>query len=763
MSYTEYQFFPKAILSVSRKEIDHLQLNVKRACGIKDTTLPPDLEGHFFLTAPAGTLDSYRPDPEKNEHIALPAADGLTPLFNGDGMVYRVDFVEGKATVKTRIVKPPCYYADELTQTEEQFQDLKFKNFGYGRLSFVKDTFVSLGIRNQLNTAFVPFKFSTNDQERLLITWDTGRHFEIDPDTLELVAPIGWNDEWNATTSLTGNLPFSQVMSTSHPCFDPQGGEKQNGEFFTVNVSKSISTILWLSRSLKLRLEKLLESVKASPLKRRLRAIAVSLNIFLAIDDIFHFFINLFFGKGDAVYLLRWDGKPFASEKTKTLDQWKVVNSKGYPIKIHQTLHQMALTRDFVILTDTAFKFDLSEVIPFLHDDIANQVLLLIMYLFDYAAYPETNLYIVRRADLVPSKKRVKAQHFKLEYPMTHYIVDYENPDGKIVLHAAHICATDPSETLRISDLSIYKDLGITRSLRQLAGSICGPTDVNRVGCYVIDVDNQKVIPYTKYDVEKTWATAFYACRNEQHSARFDDIYWNSWGCWTDTLSQHILSLYKDYEDRQIPVKNSDDLVDGGVEQPLSEISRSTDKTLFEIALKGIPSNLCRVHIERDVEGLPVGIQLMDSYQFPKGYLGTSAQFIPKANSTGSRQGYIVCVVITPSDCDCPLDEQPRQNNSEIWIFDAEKDNLGGEPLCRLSHPQLHLGFTLHTTWLPPRSPSPSPTPTTYDVRQDYDPQVQTWLDHQIQKQCISVETREKIENLFEAVYQKWEQAHQNR
>lgn len=36
---------------------------------------------------------------------------------------------------------------------------------------------------------------------------------------------------------------------------------------------------------------------------------------------------------------------------------------------------------------------------------------------------------------------------------------------------------------------------------------------------------------------------------------------------------------------------------------------------------------------------------------------------------------------------------------SEFWIFDAQ--DLAQGPLCKLEHPSLKLGSTVHTAWLP--------------------------------------------------------------
>ena len=37
-------------------------------------------------------------------------------VLNGDGMLYRLGFEAGRALLKTRMMKPPCYYADLATQ-----------------------------------------------------------------------------------------------------------------------------------------------------------------------------------------------------------------------------------------------------------------------------------------------------------------------------------------------------------------------------------------------------------------------------------------------------------------------------------------------------------------------------------------------------------------------------------------------------------------------------------------------------------------------
>ena len=68
-----------------------------------------------------------------------------------------------------------------------------FKSLGFGRFSPI------LGLRNEANTAFLPFRTRTGGQ-RLLITYDAGRPYELDPESLQLVTPVGNNAQWRAET-----------------------------------------------------------------------------------------------------------------------------------------------------------------------------------------------------------------------------------------------------------------------------------------------------------------------------------------------------------------------------------------------------------------------------------------------------------------------------------------------------------------------------------------------------------------------------------
>lgn len=162
-----------------------------------------------------------------------------------------------------------------------------------------------------------------------------------------------------------------------------------------------------------------------------------------------------------------------------------------------------------------------------------------------------------------------------------------------------------------------------TDNLQQLPGVVCGPMDESCFGYHLIDVKTGHVESDYAADREYTWAAAFYVYRDDRPTSQFDTLYWNSWGCWSDILSQHVFDLYRDYQPRRVPIEE-----------------------VLKLTRSGIPANLYQLKIDRKTKDRVRRLTLGDRYQFPPGYLGTSAQFIPKAGQSGATAGYIICVVI---------------------------------------------------------------------------------------------------------------------
>jgi carotenoid cleavage dioxygenase-like enzyme len=139
---------------------------------------------------------------------ALPYGDG-SPLFTGDGMIYRLSFGPEGVALRTRLVRTDCFLLDEAAAG---MPGLAFQNSNFVRLS------AALGARNFANTALIPVQ-----DGRLLAAYDAGRPWEIDPDTLETITPVGLQSTWRPfLPAITPGLDFCTLnMVTAHPCFDP--------------------------------------------------------------------------------------------------------------------------------------------------------------------------------------------------------------------------------------------------------------------------------------------------------------------------------------------------------------------------------------------------------------------------------------------------------------------------------------------------------------------------------------------------------------
>ncbi len=641
ISTNNYRSIPESVMTASRSELNDVKLN------IVDGQLPQDISGHVFLVAPVGSVDSG----------GLPHPDG-TPIFNGDGMIYRFDFNSSQdVKVTTKIAKTPDYYADLATQEGSKYEKYRFRNLGMGRVS------LPLGLRNQLSTAFLAMKFSEQESDRLLLNLDGGRPYEIDPQTLETVTPVGSNQEWRAQAETPFKFTFEPVLSTAHPVFDPH-----TKEMFTVNYGRSLGNILQ-AIPLIYELDQIPEEIDdfLEGLSGFLRGEYLQdlWKIFFQFsDNLLQFYGNIFENIAGVdidnfVYLIRWDG-------AGDLERWRVVLPDKTPVKIEQTMHQIGMSQDYIILMDSAFQFGLEQVInnPVPNSKAVDKT---IQAILGRPQSPNTTLYIIPRRQLkvgqypVSNDLEVEVVAQKVVIPLetVHFLVDYDNPDNQITLHLAQICAWDGAQWIRNYDKSPYPPHNPVEP--RLHGMITNALDISRMGRYKVDGNSGKIINAQKiYDSQCTWGIGYYAYGGLSTTTipqRLENIYWTSLGLWKELISDSVLQLYKDYKYRAV----------------------STEE-LLRLADIGIPAHLYRIYTS------DASLNISDRYEFPQGYMVNSAQFIPRGDDRGdSTNGYIFCAVLSGT-------------GNEIWIFDAQ--DLASGALCKLSHSSLNFGFTIHTTWL---------------------------------------------------------------
>jgi len=645
--------YPNAALLAKRDAIRDLALPVVRGA------LPPGLAGHLFVMSPVGSVDSGgAPYPNNNDRPTV---------INGDGMVWRFDITPAdepgaspSIKVSSDLVKPPDFYYDELTRNGEPLDFAGFADLGMLRASLF------LGTRNFANTAFVPMPPATpGGAPRLICCYDAGPPVEIDPATLETIGVVG--ESWDAE-ALDGLVPFPPILATAHPMYDPD-----SGLFFAVNYGRSSLSMLesvpffealaFLPDVITNGLGRLAAIIGKAPFVPSLRSIPAKFASWAmqATQGMFHRNAESVLPK-DFLDLVVWSGEG-------DIVRLPVVDmDTGKPAVVEQSMHQIAITRNYVLLLDTNFKlrFDQFYNNPFPH---VPELERLIRTALASQQGTTSNLWVIRR-DAVRHALAADTNHAVPAWKVpllgaVHFLADYDDKDG-IRIQCAHGNALDIAEWVRRDDQRL--DGGTVR--QEMHGMVAGSVDVSELGQYVVDPVKRRVVDSRRISSDLLWGIALYAGRGvpawDKIPERLTHAFWFSSGLWDDTYTLFIRSLYAHYADRAIPLAEVDKIVARG----------------------GMPSTLVTIDLE--------AFRICDSYMFATTVSLSSPQFIPDPERTGDRGGWVTCVVWT-SDA------------SWLWVFDAE--NLAQGPIAELSVPTT-LGFSLHTAWLPNLTASDAVAPT---------------------------------------------------
>lgn len=641
------------MMRAARDEVTALALDVVEG------VIPLDLTGHVFFIAPVGTV----------EHPGLPNPSGNT-LLNGDGMICRLDLSGASIKLTTRLAETPDLVADEATRGRPPGDPSRFFSTGIARLAIL------FGARNFANTAFLPMDDGSGVY-RLLLCYDAGRPFEIDPVSLEVVTPVGGRADWQADT--LEDLPFPLVLSPAHPVYDPT-----TGHLFTANYGRSVPSMFftgpvrrWLGRlpfedAVERFGEVIGEGTKVRKMVRRADRAVHRAEDWL--NDLLGRLPNV---PEDFTNLIRWDGSG-RPERFRLV----LADDPSQRVEIRQSVHQVAVTEHYVVILDTAFKIGLDQGFndPVPVTDVVDRALRA------YATDPQPNdtvFYIVARDQLdSPHPKLdgdgvplVTARRVAIPLEADHFLADYDDAGDRITVHVAHAPATDLSEWVREYDVKATDGTSIDPAIQGMMA--VGAMDLNRFGQYVIDgrtgeVEKSRVVA----DDELTWAIALYTGRDvltpAAHPLRLEQLYWVTEGVFDELLTRWIFNLYNDYAHRLVPARQ------------ILETCRAG----------GRRASIVRLDSER--------MEIADHLTLPPETMVGSMQFVPKATGSGATDGYLVCSVYTMA-------------RTEIWIVDA--DDLAAGPVAKLAHPQMQVGFSLHTAWLP----TIAPRQATYRVSADED------------------------------------------
>ncbi len=604
--------------------------------------LPRDLAGHVFFIGPVGNVNS--------DGFPGPKYD---TVLNGDGMIYRVDLTSGAASVTTRLVRPACFFADEVTDRDPLYLLDRYFNAGILRLSF------TLGARDFGNTALLPFQFR-GQNPRMLVTFDGGRPLEIDAASLRVLTPVGGNDEWRAEA--LGSRPFPPVLTTAHPACDGR-----TGEMFFVNFGRSVGSIL--SRSAVVRCVMALPHLATealAPTARRFhlrsRTLATARSVSRGMERGVRR-LERALGSGgqeipeDFLYVVRWDGDG-------ALSRWRVFDeATGDPVVVEQTMHQVGLTASWVVLMDTSMKIT--------GDQAFNDILPGTSWLeraFRAASsspqLPYCNLWLVRRADLHPSRDRVRAKRVRLGLEAVHFAADYRDDGDRLTLFVQHDCALDIAEWNRDFDLNYFTGRAPDRQVLGIPN--VAAMDVNRIGRYVIDAAAGMVISETLVDDPRcTWGLAIFAGEHQNTPSpppdHVPDLFHTSPGFAPQLLTEWVYDLYADYPNRRAP---------------LEEIER--------LGVEGRRSTICRVESHSG--------QIKDVLEMPERSIAGAVQHVPSqppAPGEAPGAGYLVCAAIV-------------DGRREVWVIDASDLE---RVVCKLGNDELVYGTTIHAAWLPHLAP----------------------------------------------------------
>lgn len=678
-----------ALTYASREEIE-----VDLQC--IEGVVPTDMDGFVFINSPVGTVNGSTPIPKKNPDGTDNPEWGQM-VFNGDGMLFRFDCSEpGKVRVKSALLKTPCYYADEASKwgTDNYKNGIFFKSKGIARTSPI------LGSRNQANTSIAAFKFPGNQHTRITVNFDAGRPFEVDPKSMKVITAIGYNKEWSESLSFVIQEDvFELIQSSAHPCFDPV-----TQEFFTVCFRKNMNNLIFTSIfSLDLtriwhvtnrffkKVYRFLQSLMRW-IGKLFRGVARAFMGFvfpayvekLQADDTSPSEEKQedIFGMVNSVSILKWSGKG-------KLQSWNIVTAKGKNLVIHQTMHQTALSKDFIILVDSSLKFalDIMTNMPFPKYPLLNNI---IRWCVAKAMEPNTPLYLVKRADLVEGVTDVKARKVMVDLETVHYSVEYENPNNDITIYTSHNAASCAAEWVRP-----YDTLGIDPTKPVLENTIglmaSGEMDIGRAGKFVINGNTgvkQAAVKIwqkgfegdetTQLKEAHTWAVGLNTFRDmasaDTPTNQIPYIFWQSYGLDYRLLTTFIRKMYGKYQHRKIPVKK-----------------------MLEYTKKGVPFCLSRMNTAT--------MEFEDWFHFEMNQNLRSLQFVPKKNASPilppELNGYILCTMVNGTE-DLVADEYTR----EVWFFDAA--NLKQGPVCKMAHDALQFAFTIHSVWIADCEPSPA-------------------------------------------------------
>ena len=367
-------------------------------------------------------------------------------------------------------------------------------------------------------------------------------------------------------------------------------------------------------------------------------------------------------GNPGFTHLVRW-------HQRGALEHFKLIDDSGEPIIIDESVHQVALTKNHVVLQDSAFVVEMRQIAL----DAAQLVMpgLPVRELVgshDMRAQRATTvLYLVPRKALHPRSGGVASDPTpicatRIEIPgeSVHFFVQYDD-DERLEIIIPHTPTLDVSEWVHKGEVMMDG----SRASEDIAGMQlpCALTQ-GFIAVHTVDPATGKLLAARLTRCDETWGLALGTHAGSTQDGPREVFYFNTGGFAPELVPQRVLKAYH-----------------ARVNQSTLPMTTGKEPRLlaFEVTTGALTSFLC-----------------------PHGWGLMSPTFVPRHGGDGGpRDGYLLCLAHSAP----AVPHGPDTSGEELWIFDAADITRG--PICRLGHPTMDFGLTVHSAWTPDLKPSP--------------------------------------------------------
>ncbi|MGE3629555.1 MAG: carotenoid oxygenase family protein, partial [Sandaracinaceae bacterium] len=332
------------------------------------------------------------------------------------------------------------------------------------------------------------------------------------------------------------------------------------------------------------------------------------------------------------------------------------------PVQIMRSAHQVAETEHWVILADTAFKFDFDIVMPEKLPDgtmMSKEDKAWIHRILSRKQAPPTPLYFVAKSDLdaADASKPIAARRVDLDAEVVHFFADRDDDGGRRVrLWVIDQCATDTAEFVHSTDRDhadrTFDDpkLAADGLGRDAVGMFTAGYEVNSVVCYDVDPIAGTAQMTDQFDDDRSWMVGLPAAPDvltgvDAGPRKIERFFVYSIGFAPEVVTRLTYRLYRDPERRA-----------GGPRRGRGRRPTRLDRIRELTCGGGQPGALYA--LRRDENGQ---IHREGRFEAPPGVVLLTPQFVPNADP--SQPAFLVVPVYRAGPVEAGESER------ELWVF----------------------------------------------------------------------------------------------